>query len=156
MGLKFSRENTFDLTRLHLSEHSPLPTLRNDCFHKWDFGPELCEACPSILVWWVHRPPSLAQNSTPGTAEKNKAPLGLGQGESQSPGEPTDMEMGSPNTGGIVCAGPEGDKGHDLQRGTMQRPRPHAAAKSPPKWTPCPGQCPCLLGHGWTGWTLPP
>lgn len=54
------------------------------------------------------------------------------------------MEMGSPNTGCVACAGPEGDEGQDLQRGTRQRPRPQVAAKSPPKWTPRPGQCPSV------------
>lgn len=54
MGLKFSGENTFGIAHLHLSEH---PTPRNDCFYKWDLGSELCEACPSILVWWVHSDP---------------------------------------------------------------------------------------------------
>lgn len=96
--------------------------------------PPSCLMTP--LLWLRIQPHALPKN--------NKAPLGPGHGEFQSPGEPTDMEMGSPNTGWVVCAGPEGDKGHDLQRGTRQRPRPHRAAKSPPKWAPCPGQRPSV------------
>ena len=155
MGLKFSRGNTFDLARLHLSEHPPLPTLRNDCFYKWDFGPELCEACPSILVWWVHRPPSLAQNSIPGTVEKNKDPLGPGQGESQSPGEPTEWKwavltqgdsyvLGQRVTRAMTCREAPG-RGH----GPTQQQRAH------PRRQHAPGSV-LVSGHGRTGWALPP
>ena len=72
MGLKFSRENTFDITCLHVSEHHhPFPPREMITFINGIPGSEFCGACPSILVQWIHSdPPTLTQNSTPCDTKK--------------------------------------------------------------------------------------